>query len=161
MAVLTSHIDDLSAKQAATETRTKGAAATRDTARKLVAVDLGSLKDYVGQVVNADPANAESIATEAGMAVRKAKNPAKPPLAAKSSSVGTVKLVAKAIKGGKSNEWQQSSDGGKTWTALPPSTRVATTVTGLQSATTVMFRHRVVTKAGAQDWSQPISAVVS
>ena len=161
ISALTSHIDDLAAKQAIVATRTKGAAETRDAARKQVVVDLGQLQGYVQQVVNADPANAESLATEAGMAVRKKSNPAKPPLAAKTPSVGTVHLSAKAVVGAGSNEWAYSTDGGKTWISLPSSTKANTTFTGLQSATTVTFRHRPVTKAGPQDWSQPITAVIT
>ncbi len=92
------------------------------------------------------------------MSIRKRQNPAKPPLAAKHPSIGTVLLVAKAIQGAKTNDWAYSLDGGKTWIRAPASTGAHTTVTGLQSATVVTFRHRVVTKAGPQDWGQPISA---
>jgi hypothetical protein len=161
LATLTSHIDDLTTKEAATKTRTTGAVALRDAARKQVALDLGQLQGYVQQIVNADPANAESLAAEAGMSVRKKSNPAKPPLAAKNPSIGTVHLAAKAVAGAKTNDWQYSSDGGKTWINLPSSTKANTTVTGLQSATVVQFRHRPVTKAGPQDWGQPISALVT
>jgi hypothetical protein len=161
ISVLTSHIDDLAAKQAVVATRTKGAAADRDTAHKQVVVDLGQLQGYVQQVVNADPANAESLAADAGMSVRKSTRPAKPPLAAKNHAVGAVQLVAKAITGAKSYEWQYSTDSGKTWISLPPSTQANTTVTGLQSATMVTFRHRPLTKTGPLDWGQPVTAVVT
>jgi hypothetical protein len=161
LTVLTSHINDLTAKQAVTKTRVDGAVADRDAARKQVVIDLGQLQGYVQQVVNADPANAASLASDAGMSLRKYTHPAKPPLAGKSPSVGTVHLAAKAAQGAGSNEWQYSTDGGKTWLSLPATTQAKTTVTGLTSATAVTFRHRPVTKAGPQDWSQPITTVVS
>ena len=161
LTVLTSHVNDLTAKEAVAKTHVVGAVADRDAARKQVVVDLGQLQGYVQQVVNADAANAASLAADAGMSVRKFTRPAKPPLAGKSSSVGTVQLAAKATDGAGSNEWQYSTDGGKTWISLPTSTQAKTTVTGLASATAVTFRHRPVTKAGPQDWSQPVTTVVS
>jgi hypothetical protein len=161
LTVLTSHIDDLTTKEAAAKARTKGAAADRDVARKQVVVDLGQLQGYVQQVVNADPANAGSLAADAGMSIRKKSNPAKPPLAAKNPSIGTVHLAAKALRGAKTNDWQYSLDGGKTWISAPSSTKASTTIMGLQSATVVTFRHRPVTKAGPQDWGQPITALVT
>jgi hypothetical protein len=47
-----------------------------------------------------------------------------------------------------------------TWISLPSSLQAKTTISGLTPLTTVMVRHCAVTKAGPQDWSQPISAVV-
>jgi hypothetical protein len=160
LTVLTSHIDDLTAKEAVAQTRVKGAAANRDAARKQVVVDLGQLQGYVQQVVNADPANAESLAAEAGMSVRKKTNPAKPPLAAKNPSTGSVQLVAKAISGAKTNDWQYSTDGGKTWVSATSTTKAKTTITGLVPGSTVSVRHRPITKAGPADWGQDVSAIV-
>src|SRR5579859_4144854 len=119
LSVLASHTSDLDAKETAAKDRAKGATADRDAAMKIVAVDLGQLRGYVEQVVNQDPANAESLAADAGMSVRTKTHPAKPPLAAKHPSLGTVHLVAKAIKGGKTNDWQYTTDGGKTWIGVP------------------------------------------
>jgi hypothetical protein len=50
-----------------------------------------------------------------------------------------------------------STDGGKTWVALPPTLQARTTVTGLTPGSSAQFRHRAVTKAGAADWSLPIT----
>jgi len=110
--------------------------------------------------LTATPANAAVLAQDAGMSVRKYTHPAKPPLAAKQKLSGTVQLVAKATKGAKSNEWQYSTDGGKTWVDLPPTTKASTTV-NLMPGTTVSYRQRVLTKSGQSDWSQPISALVT
>jgi len=161
MPVFASHIATLTTAETAVKTRAAGTVADRDAARKAVVIDVGLLQGYAQQAVNADPANADALAQDAGMTVRKSTRPAKPPLAAKPASTGAVHLVAKAIKGGKSNEWQYSADGGKTWVSVPSSTQAKTSITGLQVGALVSFRHRAVTKAGPQDWSQVISATVT
>jgi len=72
-----------------------------------------------------------------------------------------VHVVAKATKGAKLNDWQYSVDGGKTWVSIPSTTKAKTTISGLTPGVEVTYRQRVQTKAGAQDWSQPISALVT
>jgi hypothetical protein len=161
LTVLQTHITDLSTKEAATKSRTTGAVADRDAALKVVADDLSSERAYVETLVNADPANAVVIAQDAGMSLRKSSAHSKPVLAAKHGTVsGTVQVIAKAIKGGKTNEWQYSLDGGKTWIDMPPTTKANTAVTNLTPGVTVTFRQRAITKTGLTDWSQPVSSVV-
>ena len=161
LTVLEADIGDLSTKQAATKTRTAGTVADRDAALKVVADDLNCERAYVEQLVNADPTNAAVIAGDSGMLIRKAPSRNKPLLAAKHGAVsGAVAVVAKATKGAKTNNWQYSLDGGKTWIDLPPTTAAKTTVHNLTPGTTVTFRQRVVTKAGLSDWGQPVSTLV-
>jgi len=74
---------------------------------------------------------------------------------------GTVEVVAKATKGAKMNDWQYSTDGGKTWIDAPPTSKATTTIPNLTPATTVMFRQRVFTKAGLSNWGQPVSALIN
>jgi hypothetical protein len=50
--------------------------------------------------------------------------------------------------------------GGKTWTLLPPTMQSKTSVTSLPAGSTVQFKYRAVTKAGAEDWSPAVSLVV-
>jgi hypothetical protein len=85
----------------------------------------------------------------------------KPPLAVKAGVSGSVQVVAKATKGAKANDWQMSTDGGKTWVDMPSTTKAMTTVANLTPGTTVQFRQRVLTKAGSSDWSIPVPHVVS
>ena len=86
----------------------------------------------------------------------------KPPLAAKQGKVsGSVVLAAKAIKGAKTNNWQYSTDAGKTWVDVPQTTKATTTIANLQPGTNVEFRQRVVTKTGVADWGQPITHLVT
>ena len=114
--------------------------------------------------MNANPANlanAANIAQAAGMSLRKPPAQSKPPLAAKAGvTSGIVQLAAKATKGAKANNWQMSTDGGKTWVDLPETTKAKTQVANLTPGTTVQFRQRALTKAGVGDWSLPVPHVV-
>jgi hypothetical protein len=73
---------------------------------------------------------------------------------------GSVKLVAASAARRASYEWQYSTDGGKTWVAVPSTLRAQTSVSGLTAGATVSFRYQSLTKAGEGDWSQPISVIV-
>ena len=153
-------INTLVTKEALVKAKMPGAVNDRDAAVKAVKVDLHSERAYVELVVNADPANAANIAEAAGMSLRKTPVIDKPPLAVKAVASGIVKLVAKASKGAKANNWQMSTDGGKTWVDLPETTKASTQVANLTPATTVHFRQRPVTKAGASEWSLPVPHLV-
>ncbi len=160
LSVVLAHIADLATKEATAQRRMPGSVPDRNTAVKLVVVDLKSLRGGVELVANADPENAASIAKAAGMNLRKHTLPAKSDLAVKRLASGEVKVVAKATQGGKAYEWQYSLDG-KAWTDLPSSTQAHTTVKGLQVGALTHFRHRPVTKTGVPDWGQSISVVVT
>ena len=95
-----------------------------------------------------------------------------PVLTTVSAAITTLESAQSAFKGktgsrvARDNAWtvllqlmQQLR--GKTWIGVPPSTQAHTTLTGLQSATTVSYRHRPITKAGAGVWSQTVTAVVT
>jgi hypothetical protein len=159
--VFATDVANLTTAEAAVKNRTKGAATTRDLALKAVVVDIHQLAAYVEGLANADPDNAASIAQEAAMALRKTAVRTKPTLTTKQTSTGVVHVVAKAIDGARANNWQYSTDGGKTWVSAPTSTKANTVITGLTPGSTVTFRHQAVTKAGAQDWSQPVTAIVT
>ncbi len=160
--VLQTDIDTAASKEAIAKTRVAGAVTDRDLAMRVLKVDLHNERAYVELVANADPANAAQIAEDAGMKLHKAPARDKPPLAVKAGATsGSVKVVAKATKGAKVNDWQMSTDGGKTWVDLPSTTKASTTVANLTPATTVQFRQRVFTKAGLSDWSVPVPHVVA
>jgi hypothetical protein len=145
--------------QTALKNRT-GSRADRDDKQKVVVAGAGALHAYVQQVTNVDPTNAEVIATQAAMTLRKQALRAKADLAAKQTVSGVVNLVAKATKGARINEWQYSTDGGKTWIDAPSTTKAKTAIHGLTPGVSVSYRQRVITKDGTGDWSQPISALV-
>ncbi len=162
LTVLQTQIDALNTDQALVKARSTGSVADRDAAMKTVAISLNSERGYVEGVCNANPSNAATIVEDAGMFLRTVPTREKPPLAVKAGKVsGSVVVVAKATKGAKANDWQQSIDGGKTWTDLPATTKATTTVQSLQPGTTVEFRQRVLTKTGVSDWGQTISHLVT
>ena len=150
----------LSAAQTAFKGKT-GSRADRDAKIKVVVFDAGQLHGYVQSIVNANPENAESIVAQAAMTLRKKGAKSKPSLAVKQTVSGTVSLAAKATKGARMNEWQYSTDGGKTWNDVPPTTQAKTVITGLTPGVSVSYRQRAVTKDGRGDWSPTLSAVVT
>ncbi|MGH7294530.1 MAG: hypothetical protein ACRELB_06350 [Polyangiaceae bacterium] len=151
----------LDAAEAATQTRAKGTVAARNAARTQLVSELHAIKAHVQQVADASPEQAEAIIASAGMGVRKATSRSKAPFVATQGPVsGSVKLVAKAAALRATYEWEWSSDGGKTWTPVPPTLQAKTSITSLPVATILQFRYRAVTKDGAGDWSQPTSLLV-
>ena len=152
----------LTTAETATKTRAQGTVANRNQAMTTLIAGLHSARALVQQVADADPAHAQAIIASAGMTVRKPTTVSKAPFVAKPGGVsGTVKLVARAAGKRASYEWQWSSDGGHTWTVLPPTIDAKTTVSGIVAGTYQQFRYRSVTKAGASDWSQPTSVLVN
>jgi len=162
LTVLQTDIGTLTTTQATAKTRVAGAVAARDAAAKVLKVDLNNERAYVESLVNANPANAAEIVAAAGMSLHKPPTRSKPPLAIQAGATsGTVKLVAKATQGAAANDWQVSTDGGKTWVDLPSTTKATTTVANLTPGTTVQFRQRVLTKDGVSDWSVPVPHIVT
>ena len=137
-----------------------GTKTVRDDKLKVVAADMHQHHAYVQKLVDASPEQAETIAGAAAMTLRKAPVRHKTDLAVKHVGSGSVKLTAQGQKGAHAHNWQLSTDGGKTWTDSPDTTRATTTITGLTPGVNVMYRHRVLTKSGPGEWSQPVSAIV-
>jgi hypothetical protein len=160
LATVLSDIAALNTAQSALKNHT-GSSTDRDAKRVVVVADMGQLHGYVQQLVNANPTEAAVIAGQASMTLKKSPSHTKAPLAVKQTVSGTVVVSAKATAGAKSNEWQYSTDGGKTWIDVPPTTKSKTTIQNLTPGTTVSYRQRPLTKDGLGNWSQPISAVVS
>jgi hypothetical protein len=161
LAVVTAAIDDLRAAEAAAVARTKGAASARNQKRTALVSQLHALRGYIQTVADADPGNAAAIIESAGVAIR--KTPARPAqvLAAKPGRIsGQATVTAPIAARRASYEWQYSTDGGKTWIAMPGTLQAKTSVSGLTPLSTVQFRYRAVTKAGEGDWSQPVSLTV-
>jgi len=154
---------DIAALQVA-ETALKnriGNRADRDDKKQVVVSDMGQLHGYVQTTVNATPSQAEVIAADASMTIRrKPVRKGKAPLAVKQTVSSSVVVVAKATTGARTNDWQYSTDAGKTWIEWAPSLRSHTTITGLPAGVQVQLRSRAVTKAGPSDWTQPLAIVV-
>jgi hypothetical protein len=161
LAVLTAGVQKLDAAETATKTRAPGTVPLRNMARVALLADLHMLKAYVQQVADANPDNAASVITSAGMTVRKAPLRTKAQFAAKAGPIsGTVHLVAKAAAVRSAYEWEWSADGGKTWTGVPATLQAKTTIIGLPVSTACQFRYKAVTKTGEGDWSLPVVLLV-
>ncbi|HEY8041489.1 MAG TPA: hypothetical protein VIF15_16900 [Polyangiaceae bacterium] len=161
LATVTAAIDDLEAAETATQSKTRGAAATRNVKRAALVTLLHQLKAGVQQAADASPDQASTLIQSAGLSVK--KTGAHPPrvFAAKSGAVsGQVTLVAQSAARRASYEWETSIDGGKTWQLASASLQAKTTVSGLVPGASVMFRYRPVTKIGEADWSQPVALIV-
>jgi len=159
-AVVTSHVSGLSSAEAAYKAHT-GTRADRDTQYQLVVEDCKQLHAYVQLLANASPSEASTIAADAAMTLRKKGSRHKSDLATSQEVTSTVKVVAKATNGGRSYEWQYSTDGGKTWVSVPPTTQAQVSIPNLQPGVMTQFRQRAVTKSGPTDWSNPVSTLVT
>ena len=152
IATLQTDLLALDAAEALVLTRTRGTAESRDDKLAAVRVDLDSLRAYVQQVADANPA---------GMSVQKPGVHTKGEFVAKQGSVsGSVHLVAKAAGDRASYDWQYGTDA-KSWTVAPPTLQAKTDIQGLVPATLYYFRVRSLTKAGLGDFSQVGSLIVA
>ena len=138
-----------------------GTKAVRDDKLAQVVADMNQYHAYVQQLANADPTQAQVLVNAATMSLRKAGSHPKSDLAVKQKVSGTIKLIAKSVKGARAHNWQYSTDGGKTWIEVPQTTKAVTTITGLTPGVSVTYRHRALaTTTGLGDWSQPVTALV-
>ena len=159
LTVATGHVDALVAAQIAFQNHT-GSRADRDTARQVVTLDLSTFRAYVQGSAIADEANAEVIVTAAAMFLRRAGSRFKDTLTIKHLTSGSLKLVAKAVLGARSYEWQKSEDG-VAFTSLPATAQASTVVDGLTPGKRYWFRWRALLRTGYQDWSPAVSAIVT
>jgi hypothetical protein len=162
LAALTAAIAALVDAENTTLTRVKGAVVQRNAARKSLVQLLELLRANVQNAADADPDNALAIIESAGIGLRKPTVRKARVFGATPGPVsGSAKLMAPSAGPRSSYEWEVSTDGGKTWVAVPPSIQAKTTVQDLASGTTVQFRYRAVTpKTGAGDWSAPALLLV-
>ena len=159
---LEASINALVAGETAALSRAKGAVVQRNAAKKALVQQMQLLRANVQSTADADPDNALAIIESAGMSVRR-PTVRKPRVfaATPAATSGTVKLVTASAGPRSSYEWQYSTDGAKTWIALPPSIQAKTTIPGMVAGITLQFRYRAITpKTGAEDWSAPVSLLV-
>jgi hypothetical protein len=160
LALVTTAINGLTTAETAFKAHL-GTRADRDSAMRALVGLVQQLHAYVQGLATANPTQAEVIAQDAAMTLRKTAVRQKSDLAVKQTVSTVVRVIAKAVKGSRAHEWQYSLDGGKTWIDVPPTTKASTTITGLQPGTTVSYRQRALTAAGPGNWSQAVAAVVT
>jgi hypothetical protein len=160
----------VAAQTAATGTKAKGLAAVRDSKRDTLWAAMVSIRAYVQQLADAAAhADAIGLIEQAGLLVAGVPHHTKPILDAKLTTVpGFVQLIANAhaLLGGQgitkktTFQWQISSDGGKTWTSLPPTPYASTEVTGLTLLTEYRFRVCAIIAKTPGEWSQEVKVLV-
>jgi hypothetical protein len=140
--------------------RTAGTRAARQALAVRVHSDLMALRCYVQGIADAHPGEQACIIARAGMSVKNARGPSKPPFEAKQLPVsGSVHLFARAEKRRASYDWQYSK-GEDAWLSGPRTVRADATLDGLVRGAVYFFRYRTVTKEGVSDWSQSVSLLV-
>jgi len=132
--------------------------ADRNAAFEKVKADLRTLRNYVQELVDADPANAESIIESAGMSERQQSSHGKRKNTVKDGvESGSVDLTG---EGAGHHDWRISTDGDM-WTLLPSTPGGKATVGGLTPGLTYYFQnHRVLPKDEKCEWSQSVKIMV-
>jgi hypothetical protein len=158
LSLVTAAIAALAAAESVALTRAKGAATTRNDKQAALVALLQQLRTYVQTVADADADNSANIIQSAGFAVKKiAVHKPRTFEVVQGAVSGSAKIVCPTAGHRASYDWEYSTDGGKTWIALPSTLQAKTSITGVAQGSTVMVRFRAVTKAGVADWSQPAS----
>jgi hypothetical protein len=160
LATVTADIEALQAAEVAAQSRAKGSADARDLPLQKVVGDLHSLAGYVQSVADANPAEAVAIITSAGFGTHPHGVHAAPDISAHMGVGGLVMLRAHAVGRHAAYEWQQSADGGKTWTNLPSTTTAHTSVAGLAFAQSFSFRVRGNVGTTTGDWTDPVTILI-
>jgi len=132
--------------------------AERNAAFEKVKGDLRTLRNYVQELVDADPANAESIIESAGMSERQQSSHGKRKNTVKDGvESGSIDLTG---EGAGHHDWRISTNG-EMWTLLPSTPGGKTTVSGLTPGLTYYFQnHRVLPKDEKSEWSQSVKMMV-
>ena len=160
LATVTTHLAAYQAAHTAAQTHAKGLAPARDLALAQVMSDVHQLEACAQAAADANPAQAAAIITSLGFGVRRHGAHVKADLAVKMGPGGLVLLRAHAVGKHASNEWQVSTDGGKTWTALPSTTTANTSVAGLTIGQSYWFRFRGNVGQTVGDWHEPVALLV-
>jgi hypothetical protein len=159
VAVLGDRIQDLE------KTITSGTAAERQAAREAVQEVLNHLRDHVESVAETGAGSVDltairAVVESARMDLRKVTPRPKQVFAAVHGPVpGSVDLTAPWSPRRDPHDWAVSTDG-ETWTPLPSTRQAKTRVTGLPAGVPRYFRHRLLTKDGYAEWSDPVVIVV-
>ena len=152
--------DELEAAQHACRKRTVGTIEIRNQKRAALVALLRQVGRFVQGVADAQPERAEEIARLAGLSVRK-RIVRQPQLLSIQSDkhAGGVSLTAPRSRTRVIHEWHMSADG-KAWLPASSTHKSRTNVLGLQQGVNTLFRHRMVTKEGPQEWSQMLAIFV-
>lgn len=151
------------ASNAVTAARNKGTGLVqaRKTAMNALHVAIKHWRDFVQQLVDADPVNGEAIALAAGMNVKKEPvHTATEPTVGPGAHSGDAIITVPAPKGDFSINWQYSLDK-TTWLGTHTTMQHTTTFTGLTPGVLHYFRYQIVTRKLTSDWVSNLSRIVT
>ena len=163
-------IQSVESAQPAVLSRTKGAAAARNSKAKALIGALEQEQKYVQIVADGLPEDdAIAVVHAAGFKVATVEPHVKPPLTLTNGTPsGTViaRAFAALLAGGRSKRclfnWQFSNDGGATWVTAPPTVTAMTQFSGFARLTTVAARVAfTVGKQPIGEWSQVVTVLVT
>ena len=161
LAVLLADIAALGAATVDSLSKEAGKRSARQARAQQVHNGLMTLARYVQQVADEHPGQQAAIIARAGMSVKNARGPSKPPFEAKKLPVsGAVHLFARAARGRASYDWQYGTDQDN-WLLAAPTVRADAKLYGLAHGALYFFRYRTVTKEGISGWSQVVSLRVA
>jgi len=157
--VLKTDIDALEAAQVGFKTKPQTVSIEdRNNAFEKVKADLRSLRSDVQALADADPANAKSIITSAGMSWKTSSNHGKQQNGATDGDVsGSVDLTA---EGAGPHEWRWSTDG-VVWHYIRATLGATKTVYGLTPGTVYHFQNsKILPNEEEGEWSQSVTIMV-
>lgn len=165
LATLASSTTALDTAQAAAANKGKDEVQARNAACSVVKTNLRATRSAVQGLCDAaqDAAHAAAIAAASGLGARAKAVRTKAPFAGKALGNGVVKLFVK-VPGKKGArvyyQWRMSTDGGKTWVALPGTNVSYTIVQGLTPATEVQFESCTTVQNVVSAWSVALPVLV-
>jgi len=159
IAVYGQHCDDLTKAEADVTNKVPGAVKAREAAKEKVTEDLNHLCDSVQLAVEAlvgvDIKRIEAIVESAGMKLKKMTPRSKYERGVEAgTTLGSLVCTAPYSRARDTQEWDYSTDG-KTRIFLGGSRKAKVTFTGLPVGVPLYVRHRLLTKDGYTEWSDP------
>jgi hypothetical protein len=138
-----------------------GATGERNAKRVIALGGMQAMLVYVQQKANADVANAVAIITSAKLFVKGSKGGTKPDLAITNilTAMGSLLINAKSMGKGLIYAWEISNDG-VTYTAITPSTKCKTILSGQAEGKKVYVRFRTLKNGVYSTYSVVASVVV-
>jgi hypothetical protein len=157
LAALQADVTAFEAAVIAVVSRRMGAGAVRKQCQSKVLHDLREMQAYVQSLARRLPANEAAAVIEcAGMNVKDARGPSKPPLRVHPGPLAsTAHAYARAARTRASYEFQYAFEGG-TWVSMAPTVRSDAPLEGLVPGLLYSVRVRMATKAGLSDFSEPV-----
>ncbi len=166
MPILRGLIDDFVTANNLTKSN-KGAVPARETKRDNLWAGLGSERGCVQILCDANPEQADSIATSAGMQLKQHSSPDQKILTGVlTTTKGSVALKAslklliamlpsvKGQGGKRTILWRYTLDGGKTFVNADSTPFITTVISGLPLGTDVGFEVALKDRRGTTNWSQ-------